>query len=66
MNVLRAAMGCFLVAVAVAGVNVGTLVQKAPATAARRRNPLEGDEQARRAGAKLYAAKACCGGKVYY
>lgn len=42
----------------------GPLVQSAPAGAAAKRNPLEGDEQARRAGAKLYAREcASCHGK---
>jgi mono/diheme cytochrome c family protein len=63
MRVLRTAIGCFFIAVAVAGVNRGSLVQKAPAAAAELMNPLEGDEQAQRAGAKLYAREcASCHG----
>ena len=34
-----------------------TLLQEAPPKAAARRNPMEGNERARRAGAKLYARK---------
>lgn len=42
----------------------GSLVQTAPAGAAARRNPLKGDEQAPRAGAKLYAREcASCHGE---
>jgi mono/diheme cytochrome c family protein len=42
----------------------GSLVQSAPAGAAAKRNPFEGDEQARRAGAKLYAREcASCHGR---
>ena len=39
---------------AVAWARTGSLVQQAPVAAARVTNPLEGDELARRAGAKLY------------
>lgn len=41
----------------------GDLLQQAPAKAAATKNPLEGDEQARQAGAKLYAREcAACHG----
>ena len=41
----------------------GSLIQQAPAKAATMSNPLEGKEQARRAGAKLYAREcASCHG----
>ena len=63
MSVLRTAMSCFLTAVAVAGVNGGSLVQQAPARVAKLRNPFEAGEQAQRAGAKLYAREcASCHG----
>jgi mono/diheme cytochrome c family protein len=51
----RLRIGCFLVAVGIAAAGGGTLVQSAPATAAKKQSPMESDEQARRAGAKLYA-----------
>src|SRR5260370_42495355 len=55
---------CFLLAVAVAWANAGSLLQKAPLAAAALRNPLEGDGQAQRAGAKLYAREcASCHGQ---
>ena len=61
MNTLR--IGCFLVAIGMAGGSGGTLVRTAPARASERRNPLEGDGQAERAGAKLYAREcATCHG----
>ena len=61
MNTLR--IGCFLVAVGMAAAGGGTLVQSAPAVAARLQNPMESDQQAQRAGAKLYAREcASCHG----
>ena len=53
MNVRSIAPGCLVLAVAWA--RVGSLVQQAPAGAADMRNPLESNDRARRAGAKLYA-----------
>jgi len=61
MKALRTAAGCFVLALACA--RGASLVQKAPQRIASRNNPLEGDEQARRAGAKLYAREcASCHG----
>jgi mono/diheme cytochrome c family protein len=61
MNTLR--IGCLLAAVGIAVAGAGTLVQKAPASAARKQNPLETDERAKRVGAKLYAREcASCHG----
>jgi mono/diheme cytochrome c family protein len=42
----------------------GSLIQRAPAAAANKQNPFEGDSHARRAGAKLYAREcaSCHGG----
>ena len=61
MNTLR--LVCFLVGVAVAEANGGNLVSNAPASAAKKRNPFEGDEKAQRAGAKLYTREcASCHG----
>ncbi len=62
MSTYKAVVILLLAAVAWAG--VGTLLQQAPATAATAKNPLEHDETARRAGAKLYARDcAPCHGK---
>jgi mono/diheme cytochrome c family protein len=62
VNTLRIA--CFLVAVGIAAQGGGTLVGRAPAIAARMRNPLESDEEAQRAGGKLYAREcAPCHGR---
>lgn len=56
-------IACCLAALACAGANAGSLVQNAPAKTAGLRNPFEGDERARRAGAKLYAREcASCHG----
>lgn len=63
MNVRRIALGCLVLAVAWA--RVGSLVQQAPAGSADMRNPLESNDRARRAGAKLYARECapCHGAK---
>jgi mono/diheme cytochrome c family protein len=60
----RAIYLLFVCVLAVAWCQRGSLVQQAPPVAAGTRNPLESDEQARRAGAKLYAREcaACHGG----
>jgi len=57
-------IGIVGVGIAVAAIAAaGSLVQNAPAKAAERRNPFEGNEHARRAGAKLYARQcASCHG----
>jgi mono/diheme cytochrome c family protein len=47
------ALGCFVLAVTCAWGQ--SPVQRAPARAANIRNPMEGDEKARRAGARLFA-----------
>src|SRR5207249_4005200 len=61
MKTLR--VGCLLAAVGIAAAGGGTLVQSAPAIAATKRNPLETDERAKRAGAKLFAREcASCHG----
>jgi mono/diheme cytochrome c family protein len=54
----------FLASIASAAAAVGTLVQSAPAKAAKRLNPFDGDEKAQRAGGKLYARQcaSCHGG----
>jgi mono/diheme cytochrome c family protein len=58
---LTATLGAFLLTVAWGA--RGSLVQRVPASAAKRENPFEGQEMARRAGAKLYARQctACHG-----
>lgn len=49
--------------VATVSARVGTLVQQAPPNALLLRNPLEGQDRARRAGAKLFAREcAACHG----
>jgi mono/diheme cytochrome c family protein len=61
VKVLRIVAIC--VAVAVACANGGSPVQQAPAKTADVSNPLEGNDQARRAGSKLYAREcAACHG----
>ena len=61
MNMLR--IGCLLAAMGIAAAGGGALVQSAPAIAAKLQNPLESDEHAPRAGAKLYAREcASCHG----
>jgi mono/diheme cytochrome c family protein len=56
-------IGCLLAAVGVAAAGGGTPVRNAPAIAANSRNPMEGDGQAQRGGAKLYAREcASCHG----
>ena len=54
----------FIVAIGVAGATVGgSLIQRAPARAAEKRNPFDDDGKAKRAGAKLYAREcASCHG----
>jgi mono/diheme cytochrome c family protein len=62
MNRLGITLGVIL-ASAVAGASLGSLVQHAPATTGQLKNPFEGDQQAERAGAKLYAREcASCHG----
>lgn len=59
---MRAVLSALACAALVLG--QGGLLQRAPAKAASAGNPLEGDEQARRAGAKLYAREcAACHGE---
>ena len=54
----------FLFAITTTFAALGSLVQSAPPKAAERRNPFEGDANARRAGARLYARHcASCHGK---
>jgi len=63
MNASRAAL--IFVAFGIAAATVGgSLVQRVPAAAADRRNPLEGDERSLLAGAKLYGREcaSCHGG----
>ena len=61
MNTLR--IGCFLAAVGIAAAGGGTLTESAPPIAATLRNPMESDQRAPRAGAKLYAREcASCHG----
>lgn len=61
MRALRIPIICLVAALAWA--RVGSLVQQAPARTANTPNPLEGNENARRAGAKLYAREcAACHG----
>jgi mono/diheme cytochrome c family protein len=61
MKVLGAVLTCLVLAAASA--QGGSPLQQAPAKAANTRNPLEGNERARRAGAKLYAREcASCHG----
>lgn len=62
MNTLGNAIGCFALAFA-AWAAGGSLLQQAPPRFAGLTNPLEGDEQAERAGAKLFAREcAACHG----
>ncbi|MBZ5582810.1 MAG: cytochrome c [Acidobacteriia bacterium] len=62
MNRAGFAVGVILGA-GLAGAKLGSLVQQAPATAARVENPFRGDQRAERAGAKLYAREcASCHG----
>jgi mono/diheme cytochrome c family protein len=61
MRVLQVLVTCLLCAAGSA--NCGDFVQQAPARAASVTNPLEGNENARRAGAKLYGREcAACHG----
>jgi len=61
MRTLRTA--CFLIAVGIAMARSGSLIHNAPAEAATKRNPYEGDARAQRTGAKLYAREcASCHG----
>jgi mono/diheme cytochrome c family protein len=56
MNVLRILVLIALTPLlTVAGARVGTLLQQAPSKAAALSNPLEGQQRAQRAGAKLFA-----------
>ncbi len=58
---MRTLTGCLLAAAAWAGYT--SLIQQAPGKYAARHNPMAGREQARRAGAKLYARQcAACHG----
>ncbi len=60
----RAIYLLFVGVLAVAWCQRGSLVQQAPPMAVGKSNPLESDEQARRAGAKLYAREcAACHGE---
>jgi mono/diheme cytochrome c family protein len=60
--VVSGTLTCLALAISSAG--VGSLTQQAPPEAALRLNPLEGREDARRAGAKLYAREcASCHGR---
>jgi mono/diheme cytochrome c family protein len=53
----------FTILLSVAALLAGDLVQQAPAKAASMKNPFEGDEQARQAGAKLFEREcAACHG----
>ena len=62
MNALRV-VGLLVGGVVVAGAGVGSLIQYASARAPEKRNPFEGSDGARRAGAKLYAREcAACHG----
>ncbi|HYL75567.1 MAG TPA: c-type cytochrome [Bryobacteraceae bacterium] len=62
MRRLAKAIGCLALAVA-AWAAGGSLLRQAPAKFAERKNPFAGDEQARLAGAKLYAHEcAACHG----
>jgi mono/diheme cytochrome c family protein len=66
MNRLRnlICVGGSLVFVAVGRAGDGSLLSQAPLSTAARRNPLEGQERARRAGAKLFAREcASCHGE---
>lgn len=61
MNPLR--IGCLLAVIGIAGWSAEALVQGTPASAAKKRNPYEGDERAQHAGAKLYVREcASCHG----
>lgn len=63
MNRLGIAFGSAVLAAGIAVASLGSLVQHAPATAAQLKNPFQGDKQAERAGAKLYAREcASCHG----
>lgn len=54
-------LSCFLLMIAWA--RLGSLLQQAPAKSAAIRNPMEGQDRAQRAGAKLYAREcAACHG----
>ena len=57
-------MCCCFMALLSAFADAGSVIQKAPPKAAEKLNPFEGDGQARRAGAKLYARQcaSCHGG----
>ena len=56
-------IACLLAAVGIAAAGGGTLVESAPPTAAKLQSPIESDQRAHRAGAKLYAREcAACHG----
>ena len=60
-NIIFPVFSCMCMGVAWAG--GGSLIQQAPSTAITKSNPLEGQEQAKRAGAKLYLREcAACHG----
>jgi mono/diheme cytochrome c family protein len=62
MKISLVVLGCM--AVASGEPRHGTLIQQAPASAARKHNPLERQEEAERAGAKLFAREcAACHGE---
>jgi len=65
MNGLRVLLlGALVPLVATAGARVGTLVHQAPPRARAVSNPLDGQERAQRAGAKLFAREcAACHGQ---
>jgi mono/diheme cytochrome c family protein len=61
VNALR--IGCLLAAVGIAAAGGGTPMESAPPNAAKLQNPMESDQRAHRAGAKLYAREcAACHG----
>ena len=62
MNCMRLVL--FVIAVGIAAAaSSGSLIQRVPVKAAQKENPFEGDEQTKRAGAKLYAREcASCHG----
>ena len=63
MKIFGSALSCLVIVVA-AWAYGGPPLQQAPANSAKLSNPLEGNEQARRAGAKLYAREcAACHGR---
>jgi mono/diheme cytochrome c family protein len=60
---MRNVITSFAFIIAVIGAHAESPIRKAPATAAGMKNPMEGNNQAERAGAKLYAREcASCHG----